>query len=99
MKAIPGLDLVEMGHCRETAYCCGGGGGGMWLDSFTRDYTSQRLSEKRVLEAVEYGADILAVTCPYEVSRFEDAVKSTGNGGRLEVKDIAELLAYSAELI
>lgn len=99
LKAIPELDLVEMGHCRETAYCCGGGGGGMWLDSFVRDYTSQRLSEKRVREAVEYGADILAVTCPYEVSRFEDAVKSTGNTGKLEVKDIAELLAYSAQLI
>lgn len=71
----------------------------MWLDSFTRDYSSQRLSEKRVREAVEYGADILAVTCPYEVPRFEDAVKSTGNAGKLAVMDIAELVAYSMGLI
>lgn len=98
LAAIPGIDLVEMGHCRETAYCCGGGGGGMWLDSHTREHTSMRLSERRVLEAVEYGADILAVACPYEVSRFEDAVKSTGNASRLEVRDIAELLAYSMGL-
>lgn len=99
LHAIPGLDLVEMGHCRETSYCCGGGGGGMWLDSFNREHASARLSERRVEEAVEYGADILAVTCPYEVSRFEDAVKSTGNAGKLEVMDIAELLAQSMGLV
>jgi Fe-S oxidoreductase len=91
LEAIPGLELVEMGRCKETAYCCGGGGGGMWLDSFTRDHTSERLSERRVREAVEYGADILAVCCPYEVSRFEDAAKSTGNDDLL-VRDISELI-------
>jgi len=99
LSAIPGIDLVEMGHCRETAYCCGGGGGGMWLDSHTREHTSMRLSERRVLEAIEYEADILAVACPYEVSRFEDAVKSTGNASRLKVRDIAELLADSMGLL
>ena len=99
LEAIPGLELVEMGRCRERAYCCGGGGGGMWLDSFTRDHTSARLSEIRVKEAIEYGAEILAVACPYEVSRFEDAVKSTGNEGRLRVMDIAELLAVAQGLV
>jgi Fe-S oxidoreductase len=71
----------------------------MWLDSFTRDYASERLSERRVKEAVEYGADILAVSCPYEVPRFEDAVKSTGNAGKLAVMDITELLAYAMGLV
>ncbi len=99
LRAIPGLELVEMGRCRENAYCCGGGGGGMWMDSFTAQFTTMRLSEKRVLEAIEYGAEVLAVTCPYEVSRFEDAVKSTGNAGRLRVMDIAELLAQSMDLV
>lgn len=99
LRAIPGLELVEMGRCRENSYCCGGGGGGMWMDSFTAQFTNMRLSEKRVREAVEYGAEVLAVTCPYEVSRFEDAVKSTGNAGKLQVMDIAELLAKSMDLV
>lgn len=94
LQAIPGLELVEMGRCRENGYCCGGGGGGMWLDSFTRNHTTMRLSERRVLEAVAYGADVLAVCCPFEVSRFEDAAKSTGNDG-LRVLDILELLDMS----
>lgn len=95
LRAIPGVELTEMGRCRENGYCCGGGGGGMWLDSFTRDHTTMRLSDRRVLEAVESGADVLAVCCPFEVSRFEDAVKSTGNAGKLVVKDIIELVDES----
>ncbi len=92
LRAIPGVELVEMGRCRENGYCCGGGGGGMWTDSFSRDYTKMRLSDRRVQEAVETGADVLAVTCPFEVSRFEDAVKATGNEGKLVVRDIIELV-------
>lgn len=92
LKAIPGVELIEMGRCRENSYCCGGGGGGMWLDGFMADHVSERLSENRVREAVTTGAHVLAVCCPYEVSRFEDAVKSTGNEGKLAVKDIIELV-------
>ncbi len=92
LNAIPGIELSEMGRCKEQSFCCGGGGGGMWLDGFMADHVNERLSENRVKEAVETGADVLAVCCPYEVSRFEDAVKSTGNEGKLMVKDIAELI-------
>ena len=92
LTAIPGIELIEMGRCREQSYCCGGGGGGMWLDGFMADHVSERLSENRVREAVGTGADVLAVCCPYEVSRFEDAVKSTGNEGKLLVMDIVELI-------
>lgn len=91
LQAIPGVRLLEMGRCRENAYCCGGGGGGMWLDGFNRDHQKERLSERRVREAVATGADVLAVCCPYEVSRFEDAAKSTGNES-LRVLDIVELI-------
>ncbi|MFQ5343291.1 MAG: heterodisulfide reductase-related iron-sulfur binding cluster [Anaerolineae bacterium] len=93
IQALPGVEFVEMWRCRENGYCCGGGGGGMWLDGFAVNHQSRRLSEQRVLEAVATGADTLVVCCPYEVSRFEDAVKSTGNESRLLVRDIAELIA------
>ncbi|HHS95045.1 MAG TPA: (Fe-S)-binding protein, partial [Phaeodactylibacter sp.] len=98
IEAIPGIELTEMGRCKQQSYCCGGGGGGMWLDGFMSDHINERLSENRVREAVETGADVLAVCCPYEVSRFEDAVKSTGNEGKLLVKDISELLAEALGL-
>lgn len=99
IQALPGVEFVEMLRCRENSYCCGGGGGGMWLDSFAAGHQRRRLSEERVLEAVSTGADTLVVCCPYEVSRFEDAAKSTGVEGRLRVRDIAELLAEAMGLI
>ncbi len=93
LAAIPGVELVEMSHHRETSLCCGGGGGGMWLDGFQWEKAHVRLSEWRVREALKVGADILAIACPYEAPRFEDAAKMVQGAGRLVVKDIAELLA------
>jgi Fe-S oxidoreductase len=45
-----------------------------------------------VNDAVEVGADILAVACPYCMLTFEDAVKTTGVEGKIQIMDIAELL-------
>jgi Fe-S oxidoreductase len=97
LEAIPGVELVEMPHNRETSLCCGGGGGGMWMDGFHWEKAHTRLSEWRVREAMAVGADILAVTCPYEAPRFEDATKMVQGAGRLVVKDIVELLAEAME--
>jgi Fe-S oxidoreductase len=97
LEAIPGVELVEMSHNRATSLCCGGGGGGMWLDGFQWEKAHVRLSEWRVREAVNAGADVLAVACPYEAPRFEDAIKMVKGAERLIVKDIAELLVESIE--
>ncbi|MFQ6020004.1 MAG: heterodisulfide reductase-related iron-sulfur binding cluster, partial [Dehalococcoidia bacterium] len=95
LEAIPGITFTEMPRSRENGYCCGGGGGGMWLDGFNGDFITERLSERRVREAVDTGAKVLALCCPYEPSRFEDAVKSTKNDDNLIVKDIVELIDES----
>jgi Fe-S oxidoreductase len=96
LAAIPGVELLEMSHNRAASICCGGGGGGMWLDGFSWEKAHARTTEWRIKEALTAGAQVLAVACPYETPRFEDAVKSTGNEGKLAVKDIVELLAESA---
>jgi Fe-S oxidoreductase len=95
LKAIPGVELVEMSHQRLNSLCCGGGGGGMWLDGFQWEKAHTRLSEWRVREAVAANADILAVACPYEPPRFEDAIKTIQSASRLKIREIAELLAES----
>jgi dimethylglycine catabolism B len=92
LQAIPGLELVEMPHNHKNSLCCGGGGGGMWLDGFQWEKAHVGLSEWRVNEAINSGAEILAVACPYESPRFEDATKTVPGAGQLLVRDIAELL-------
>jgi dimethylglycine catabolism B len=97
LRAIPGLKLVEMTHNRVNSICCGGGGGGMWLDTYYKSKGFERLSERRIKEAIATGADVLAVACPYEVSRFEDALKVMGHDKKMAVRDVTELLAEAME--
>ncbi|MBI4811202.1 MAG: (Fe-S)-binding protein [Ignavibacteriales bacterium] len=95
LRAIPGIKITEMYHNKITSQCCGGGGGGMWLDTYYKAKNMERLSEKRIKEAVATGADVLVVSCPYEISRFEDALKVMGYENKMIVRDIVELLAES----
>lgn len=95
LKEIPGIELIEMPHNLKNSLCCGGGGGGMWLDGFQWEKAHVRLSEWRIQEALGTNAEILAVACPYETPRFEDAVKNIDKTSQMKVKDIAELLVES----
>ncbi|MCF7669230.1 MAG: (Fe-S)-binding protein [Verrucomicrobia bacterium] len=97
LKAIPGVNLVEMTHNRTNSICCGGGGGGMWLDTYFKEKGMERLSERRIKEAIATGADVLAVSCPYEIYRFEDALKTVDHDKPMIVRDVVELLAESLE--
>ncbi|MGD0897417.1 MAG: (Fe-S)-binding protein [Thermoguttaceae bacterium] len=98
LGAIPGVTLVEMEHNRQDALCCGGGGGGMWLDGHIAAHGGTRLSDRRVREAAATQAGVLAVSCPFELSRFEDSAKVAGLDGQLKVRDLIELLAESMDL-
>jgi len=62
----------------------------MWVD-----IPGPRLAEIRVKEAVDVGAEILAVACPFCMLTMEDAVKTTGSEGKIQVMDVAELLALA----
>ena len=88
LRSIPGLELVEMGESREEAVCCGGGGGGIWLDT----PKEERLSDLRLNQALDTGAEVLVVACPYCMLNFEDSLLTTDKGNTIEVKDISELV-------
>ncbi len=90
LEAIPGLRLVEINRTKENSFCCGGGGGRMWLEE---GEIGGKISEIRVKEAVEIGADVLATACPFCLSMLEDGVKTAGYEEVLEVKDLIELVA------
>ncbi|KXB03705.1 hypothetical protein AKJ45_00810 [candidate division MSBL1 archaeon SCGC-AAA261F19] len=60
-----------------------------------RKLLERRPSKIRIEEAVETGADVLAVSCPSCLSMFGDAIKTTGYEEDIEVKDISKLVAES----
>jgi len=98
LQAIPGVKLVEMIQNRESALCCGGGASTIYLDRFIQERVKDRLADRRVQQATATGAETLAVACPFEPSRFEDAIKLINQEGKLVVRDVIELLAESMEL-
>jgi len=88
LKSIPGLELVEMRDSREEGLCCGGGGGRIWMET----KKGERFSDIRLGQAVEAGAEVLAVACPYCMLNLEDSLLTSNNVNTLEIKDISELV-------
>ncbi len=88
LKSIPGLELVEMREYRENSLCCGGGGGRIWMET----KSGERFSDIRLEQALEVGANVLTMACPYCMINFEDSVLTSGKGDVIEIRDIAELV-------
>jgi len=89
LESIPGLELIEFPDAFENSLCCGGGGGRIWMDT----PKGERFSDIRVEQAVEKGADTIAVACPYCFLNYRDSVLTMGKSEVIEVKDISELVA------
>ncbi|MBN2034404.1 MAG: (Fe-S)-binding protein [Deltaproteobacteria bacterium] len=85
LKAIEGLELIEFSRAKENSLCCEGGGGRMFYEA---DIPYVRNSEKRVEEAVEKGAEVLATSCPFCVMTLEDFATEKN----LPVKELSEIV-------
>ncbi|KXA90289.1 hypothetical protein AKJ38_00725 [candidate division MSBL1 archaeon SCGC-AAA259I14] len=91
IESIPGVELVEMERNKDRALCCGGGGDHNWIDEPEYIEGRERLAQERLEEAVSTGADILAVACPFCLTMFDDAVKTSDYD--IKLKTVSELLS------
>jgi Fe-S oxidoreductase len=57
--------------------------------------TEERLANIRIQDAVLLNAQVLTTACPFCLLTLEDATKTSGNEGRIVVKDVLELLVDS----
>lgn len=89
LRAIKGLRILEMDRNKEKGLCCGAGGGHFWMDLKIGD----RVNSMRAEEAAATGASTVATACPFCMHMMEDGVKLTNNEERLDVRDIAEIIA------
>jgi Fe-S oxidoreductase len=82
-------ELVEMPRNGTGSVCCGAGGGRMWME----EPTGKKVNIERSEEAIATGADVVATGCPFCFVMLDDGVKELGAGERVQVKDLAMLLA------
>ena len=84
---------VEMERSRAKSFCCGGGGGMSFID----EPASQRVNQERAREAIETGADVVAVGCPFCMTMMEDGINARKGERDVRVRDVAELLWEAAK--
>jgi Fe-S oxidoreductase len=79
---------IEMERNRSQSFCCGGGGG----MSFVDEPADKRVNQERAREAIETGADVLAVGCPFCMTMMEDGINARKGERDVRVLDVSELL-------
>ena len=90
LAAIPGVEIREMDRSMQNALCCGGGGGNIFTDIIGNGPESP--ARGRAAEALDTGAEILAVSCPTCAVMLADAVKANNMDEYIQVKEISEIV-------
>jgi Fe-S oxidoreductase len=99
LGALPGVELVELPESRRNSLCCGGGGGRIWMHTDK----GERFANLRLAQAKEVGADVLATSCPYCISNFEESrlalVDDQGLPDEqvLKIRDLTEVVLESLD--
>ena len=81
-----GCDVEEMPRNKERSFCCGGGGGRMWME----EKIGTRINLNRVDEAIDTGAQEVAVACPFCRIMVGDGMVARQSD--VEVLDVAQIL-------
>jgi Fe-S oxidoreductase len=81
-----GCDVEEMPRNKERSFCCGGGGGRMWME----EKLGTRINLSRVDEAIDTGAQEVAVACPFCRIMVGDGMVARQSD--IEVLDVAQVL-------
>src|SRR5204863_10080202 len=91
-------ELHEMPRNADNSFCCGAGGGRIWMKELRRE-GSPRPSEMRIDEAIGLGGiEYFVVACPKDVTMYEDAIKTSGHQGEIELRELSELVLESLDL-
>jgi Fe-S oxidoreductase len=85
--------VAELARSRSRSLCCGSGGGYAWMD----DEPEKRISHTRFEELTACGAGTAAVSCPFCMQMFEDALSSLDPEKEIRAADVAELVAEALE--
>jgi len=93
LAAVDGLELVELPDARESSLCCGGGGGRIWMHTDN----DERFGNLRLAQAQSVGAQVLATSCPYCISNFEESRLGLPDDDPLVVRDLVEVVLAALE--
>lgn len=83
-----GHEQQEMKQNRKVSFCCGAGGAQMWKE----ESGPTRVNVERTRQALETGAEQIAVGCPFCKTMITDGVNEHDKAETVKVRDVAEIL-------
>jgi len=89
LTSVMGRRPIEMERNHNRSFCCGAGGGRMWLE----ESIGKHINVARVEQALAKDPNTICACCPYCVIMFEDALKDVNAEDRVQVLDLAEIVA------
>lgn len=89
------VELVEMRKCKSNGLCCGAGGGQMFKEP---EPGNKDVNIERTEQAMEVKPEIIAAGCPFCNTMMTDGVKNKNQEGKIEVMDVAEMIANAHDL-
>jgi heterodisulfide reductase subunit D len=86
LGAVPGLELMEMGHNRGRATCCSGN----WLSC---NQATKRIQTDLLKEAQATGSEMLVTACPKCMIHLKCAQTGDNNVPGIEIRDLVTVVA------
>jgi Fe-S oxidoreductase len=88
LKAVPGVEIVEMERSKQMGMCCGAGGARMFME----ETIGTRVNQLRVEQAMETKPEAIVVSCPFCLTMVKDGLREKNIEG-VETLDVAEVIA------
>ena len=90
LSHLPDIELVEMKSNKELAVCCGG--------PFVAAYPelARKFATKRIRDAIEVGADVIAVACPTCLLNLKEGAKDIEDA-KVDIQEVVSLVQKSVK--
>ncbi len=83
--------IKELTRSKKHGFCCGAGGGRMFME----EHEGERVNLNRTDEIIAAGVEAVAVACPFCNIMLTDGMKQRNVDDKIQVLDVAELVAAS----
>jgi Fe-S oxidoreductase len=96
IRAVVGLNggesgIRELERNKRHGFCCGAGGGRMFME----EHEGKRVNFERTDEIIAANVSAVAVACPFCNIMITDGIKQRNVEEKIQVLDVAELVAQS----
>jgi Fe-S oxidoreductase len=91
IEAVGVTGVKELTRNKRHGFCCGAGGGRMFME----EHDGKRVNFERSDEIIAADVSAVAVACPFCNIMITDGMKQRNVEDKIQVLDIAELVAQS----